>query len=412
MSRSSRLSALAVSAVVLVGIGSAPAAHAAVSGAAKTWVASPTGVVGVQQSVVIKAGAARKTAGKVATFTFTDPAGGVNAGQAIVNSAGFAALAWMPNDAGAWSVSASVGGVSIAPTSVTVAAMPTDVSLLVPAQVGAGVATTVLVEVSAVTGPITPGGTITLRDQNGGTVGTGTLAPTSTAGMAMAQVGWTPSAGTTSLTALYTPATTAFASSSSEVARPAIGGTPNLTMRMPESLYNGEAVTLTAITSAGMPAGGVAFSLNIGGFVFYPMGGSQGINTGPRGVDFAWTPTQVGFQSVGLSYASNDFQTNANVSQAVDVLPAPVADAITVTPAGSAAWGPGAVGSLPAGSSLGLAATSTSGNPVVLTTDGPCQLDGSTLTVLSAGNCSLMAHSLGNGDGLAASTSTYTVAIS
>lgn len=386
-----------------------PASAAAISGA--TWVATPDGVVGVQQSVVIKAGKAKKVAGQVATVTFTPPTGQAFSGQTIVNSAGYAAIPWMPSAAGTWSVSASINGAAISPAPVSVTAMPTEVDLLVPAHVAANTATSVRVLVESLGGPITPSGTITLKDQNGNTIGTGTLGPSSRGGLATADVGWTPSSATTSLTATFTPANGNWSTSVSGPARPSIDAAPTVTMRMPEDLYSGVPVTLTALSSSGTPAGGVAFSLNIDGFVYYPMGGSQGINTGPQGVDFVWTPGSTGIQTVQLSYASNNFSTNANASQQINVAPAPVGDAVTMTPAGSAPWGPGAVGSLPAGSSLGLTPTSVSGNPVTMATDGPCQLQGGTLTVLSAGTCQITATSLGNGGSLSPSTASYSVTI-
>lgn len=398
---------LAVAVAAGLALPAASAAHAApVSGAA--WVASPHGVVGIQQSVVIRAGKAKKVAGKVATVTFTPPGGTPFSGQTAVNQYGFAAIPWMPSTAGTWTVSASVDGAAISPTTIAVAAMPTEVDLLVPAQVAANTATSVRVEVLALAGPITPSGTITLKDQNGNTVGTGTLGPSSTAGTAVADVGWTPSTGTTALTATYTPTNGTWSGSMSGIARPSIGGAPTVTMRMPEDLYSTVPVTLTAISSSGTPAGGVAFSLNIDGFLYYPMGGSKGINTGPQGVDFTWTPGSTGFQTVQLSYASNDFGTNANASQQVNVMGAPTPDTITVSPSVVAPWQNGA---LAAGGSVDLPATSLSGNPVTMSTSGPCQIQGTTLTVLSPGTCTVTSTSLGNGGSLAPATQTNVITI-
>lgn len=373
--------------------------------------ASPNGVVGVQQSVVIRAGNAKKVAGQVVTVSFTPPSGTSFSGQTAVNQFGFAAIPWMPSTAGTWTVSAAVDGTALPATTVAVAAMPTEVDLLIPAQVAANAATSVRVLVMALGGPITPSGTITLKDQNGNTVGTGSLGPSSTAGTAVADVGWTPSSRTTGLTATYTPTNGTWSGSTSGIARPSIGSTPTITMRMPEDLFSTVPVTLTAISSSGTPAGGVAFSLNIDGFPYYPMGGSKGINTGPQGVDFSWTPGTTGYQTVQLSYASNDFGTNANASQQVYVAAAPTPDTITLTSVGNGPWQPGAVGSSPAGLTLALAASSLSGNPVTLATDGPCQMQGANLTLLSPGTCVVTATSLGNGGSLTSSASAYTVTI-
>ena len=74
-------------------------------------------------------------------------------------------------------------------------------------------------------------------------------------------------------------------------------------------------------------------------------------------------------------------------------------------------WQPGAVGSSPAGLTLALSGASTSGNPVTMSTDGPCQLQGANLTLLSPETCVVTAASLGNGGSLTPSTSAYTVTI-
>jgi hypothetical protein len=404
-----RVTVAALAAVGLILAAAAPATAAGVSGA--NWVASPIGVVGVQQSVVMKAGKANKVAGQVATVTFTPPAGAAYSGQTVVNSGGYAAIPWMPAMAGTWTVTAAVGGKALTPTTISVSAMPTAVDLLLPAQVAAATATSVRVLVKALAGPITPSGTITLEDQNGNAVGTAAVGPSATAGVAVANVGWTPSSGTTSLTASFTPASSDWSASTSGISRPSIGGAPTVTMRMPQDLYSGVPVTLTAISSSGTAAGGVAFSLNIDGFIYYPMGGSKGINTGPEGVDFAWTPSQIGYQNVQLAYNSANFSTNARASQQVNVLPSPTADSITLTSVGSGPWQPGAVGSSPAGLTLALSGASTSGNPVTLSTNGPCQFQGADLTLLSPGTCVVTAVSLGNGGSLVPSAPSYEVTV-
>lgn len=95
----------------------------------RTWVASPNGLVGVQQTVIVRA---PKSSGGVATVTFSNATAGTNAGQAQVNSQGFAYLPWTPNVPGAWTISASVGGSSLGTSSIVVAAMPTETTLLTP----------------------------------------------------------------------------------------------------------------------------------------------------------------------------------------------------------------------------------------------------------------------------------------
>ena len=68
----------------------APASHSApISG--RDWVATPNGLVGVQQMVIVRASG---QAGAMAVVTFQNTSAGINAGQAAVNSQGFAYLPW------------------------------------------------------------------------------------------------------------------------------------------------------------------------------------------------------------------------------------------------------------------------------------------------------------------------------
>jgi hypothetical protein len=181
---------------------------------------------------------------------------------------------------------------------------------------------------------------------------------------------------------------------------------------MPPVAYVGVEETIAAVIQPQYqsPLGGsVGFSLNIDGFLFYPMGGSQPIGNGIGTT--LWVPTQTGIQTVGVAYASADFAINGTDTQVINVQPAPSPDTITVTPTGSNPWAPGNVGSLQQGDSVQLTPTSTSGNPVTLTTDGPCAADAATITILGPGTCQIIASSLGNGGSLSPTTQTYSVTI-
>jgi hypothetical protein len=295
---------------------------------------------------------------------------------------------------------------------ITVAAMPTETILLTPGEVQENQTTTLVANVAALGGSITPSGTVTVRNQANATVATGTLAPTSTPGLATANISWTPTPGSVTLIATYNPATPAFGSSVSPAQSPAVAGAQAVSLRMPPVAYVGVEETIAAVIQPEYqsPLGGsVGFSLNIDGFLFYPMGGSQ--PTG-NGIGTArWLPTQPGIQTVGVAYASANFAINGTDTQVINVQPAPSPDTITVTPAGSAAWGPGNVGSLQQGASVQLTPTSTSGNPVTLATDGPCAADAATITMLGPGTCQIVATSLGNGGSLAPTSQTYSVLI-
>lgn len=400
-----RTARIAVTVGVSLALASAPVSAAPLTG--KSWVASPNGVVGVQQQVILKA---PSLAGQAATFTFSTPGGASNAGQAAVNAAGFAYLPWTPNQAGSWTITATGGGSTIDTASLTVAAVPTVTSLQVQNEVVAGENTGIVARVQSLAGSIAPSGTVTVRNSTGGSIATGSLRPTGVTGESIVNLTWQPGTGTTQMSATFTPANSNFSASTSNSQSPIAGPAQVVSIRMPANVYLGVPVTLSAIVNPAFInslGGSVAFNLSIDGFVSYPMGGSRPLvdatGTAP------WTPTRVGYQSVNVQYASQDFQYNGNDSQIINVLPAPTADTITVAPSGGAVWNPGVATSLLAGTDVTLSAASRSGNPVTLGISGPCAIEGATLTVLGAGTCVVTATSMGNGGNLRATSASYTV---
>jgi hypothetical protein len=393
----------------------APASHSAlISG--RDWVATPNGLVGVQQMVIVRASG---QAGAMAVVTFQNTSAGINAGQAAVNSQGFAYLPWQPGTPGAWNISATVGGSAVGTASIVVTAMPTTTTLLSASQFRSLQTATLVAQVRNVGGEITPSGTIAVRDQNNNIVVSGTLSSTTTPGLASANIAWTPSGGSAILTATYTPDTNSFVTSTSPVLTlTGTGGLP-VTLRLPQVSYLGVTETIEAVIQPifQSPLGGsVAFSLlNIGGTPSFPMGGSRGIGNGVGST--TWTPSQIGRQTVVVEYAAGvqdllgTFAITGTNRQIINVLPAPTPDSITMTPAGASAWGPGVVGTLTAGNSVALTPAALSGNPVPLSTDGPCVINAGIVTVLGPGTCVITATSLGNGGSLAASSSNYLVKV-
>lgn len=377
--------------------------------AREAWVATPNGLIGVQQTVLVHAAG---YGGQVATVTFASAEAGTNAGQAIVNAAGFAYLAWTPDLPGVWTISAVVGSMSAGSTSITVVATPTKTTLLAPGAVQANRPIDLIVAVEALGGGITPGGNIAVRDSQGAVVATGALVPSVEPDAAVAKISWVPVPGQVPLSAEYIPSSTAFVASTSGRQTPVIGAQPVVTLRLPPVSYVGVPQTYAALIGSDYqsPLGGsVAFNLNIDGFVFYPMGGSKAVGNGTGETE--WTPTQPGVQAVGVEYASANFGFNGKASQPINVQPAPSADVITVTPTGAAPWGPGNVGTLQQGNTVELTPSSQSGNPVTLAIDGPCALNAGTVTMLGPGMCSITASSVGNGGSLAPTQQTYTVTI-
>jgi len=353
---------------------------------------------------------APKLRGQVATFTFTNTATDPNSGQAAVNSEGFAYLPWTPNLPGAWSITATSGGTRIDGTAIVVAASPTTTALLSTEEVQRGVTSSLIAEVRALAGSITPSGTIAVRTSTGAVAATGTLNPSGTAGLATVTMNWTPPPQSVGLTATFTPDSPAFLASTSPSIAPAVGGEQAVLLRTPPVMYVGVPATISAVIGPNFlsPIGGsAAFNLSIDGFTFFVMGGSQPIRSGVSTI--TWTPAQAGVQTINVQYASADFAINGRDSQVVNVQPAPAPDTLTMTPTGAPAWGPGNVGTLTQGSWVEVTPQSTSGNPVTLASDGPCAIEGGIITVLGPGTCAIIASSLGNGGNLAPTQATYTI---
>ena len=393
----------AISAAALT-LGTASMAQAApVSG--RAWVATPNGVVGVQQYVTLKSWASRNT---VATVTFTAPGGATNAGQTTFNAQGFANLAWSPNLPGTWSITATSPKGAVGSTSVAVSATPTSTVLLVPGEVEQNRTTTIVAEVTSQMGSIAPSGTITVRNQTNAIVATGTLRPSTSPTKSVANIDWTPVPGAVSLTATFNPATTAFASSVSPTESPFVGGSQTVTLRTVPQAYVGVPVTVTGITAPGVGYGSASLEVTRDGFSSSISGSRPTDSNGI--VNFTWTPTQAGVQSLFIQFSTNDFSVNGRDTQAVNVAAAPGPNTITVTPTGAPAWGPGNVGTVTAGSTVTLTPTSKSGGPVPLATNGPCVINAGVLTLLSAGTCTVTATSAA-APGYTAATAQYTVTI-
>jgi len=393
-----KLASIAAAASLAIAGLVAPVGHTA-SLDSTQWVAAANGLVGVQQTVLVRAPQAK---GSVVTVTFVNDLAGSNSGQTQVNAQGFAYLPWMPDLPGSWTISAEVGTTTVSSTSLMVAAMPTKTTLLVAGEVRANRSNSLIAEVQALGGSIIPSGTVSVRDQTGTVVTQGTVVPSEGTNTAQVEMAWVPEQGSPRLAATFTPATPAFTASVSPSQSPVVGGPQAVSLRLPPVVYLGIEESLEAIIQPDYLSslgGSVAFNLSIDGFRFDPMGGSQPIGNGVGSVK--WAPTQVGYQTVGVGYASANFGINGKDRQVINVQPAPQPDAITVTPAVEA--------SLPVGSTVSLNLTAESSNPVRASTDGPCAIDGTDLTILGPGECTIIAQGLGNGGSLTASTQAFSV---
>ena len=388
---------LALVATLALAFGSATSPASA---ATTPFIATPNGMVGVQQEIVFRA---PSLAGQVATIGFVS--GSIsNAGQTAVNSRGFGSLAWTPTSAGAWTISGLGSAASIGSTTITVASQPTVTQLFVGNQIQTGVVNKAIVDVDALTGQLAPVGTVTVRDQTQAVVATGALS--STGGLtSSAIVEWTPStAGNQALTATYTPSNNAFSASTSNTQRPQYTtAVVPVALSFPAELRVGSPEPLFAILGNNQPEGSAAFLEN-------NVGISGSIPTSNGVARFVWTPNATGIQTIVTTYTGNTAGFSGSASQVVNVQPAISADSITVAPVAGAPWNPGLPITLQAGSSTPLNATAASGATVLLSETGPCVIAGSTLTVLGSGQCVVTAVSPGTG-AVAGTTATFTITV-
>ena len=332
---------------------------------------------------------------------------GTNAGQAIVDSQGFAYLPWTPDLPGSWDITASVGGMTIGSSNITVQAMPTITTLLAPGAVQAGQSITLTARVEALSGQITPSGLVTIRNNSNDVVAEGSVVPSVDAGVAVASLAWTPSRGETSLIAEFVPATSAFSGSTSRAQTPTVGTQPALTLRLPQVSYVGVEDTYEVLIAPDRrsPEGGsAAFSVNMDGFTFYVMGGSKPVRDGVSAT--TWTPDVPGVQTIQASYSSADSRSSGTAAQSINVQPAPQPDTVT---SASIVFGRNAP--FAPGTTIDPQFTAESGNPVILSTDGPCVMNAGELSLLGMGICSVQARSLGNGGSLAAHSEQFALEI-
>lgn len=393
----SKVLAIASSLAITLGLGLSAGAPA--TAATNSFIATPNGMVGMQQEIVIKA---PSLAGQVATIGFVSGAIS-NAGQTAINSNGFGSLAWTPTSAGSWTISGLGNAAGAGATTITVAPMTTVTNALVPNLVQSGVVNNITVAVSALDGVVSPTGTVTLRNQNQNVIGTGTLVPGNGATSSV-NIQWTPTIGDT-VTPSYTPASTAFVASTGDTAQPAYtSSVATVALRFPPVMYVGTPTILGAQTGTGVTAGSASFFFDGVGII----GSTPTDSTG--GVAAQWTPTASGVHTIRTEFTSNDGRYGGTSSQVVNIQPARGTDSITVIPAGGTPWSPGLPISLRAGTSTALTATSAAGATVILSETGPCVINQAILTVLSAGQCTVTATSPGTSS-VSGTAATYTLTI-
>ena len=415
MSRRSPVARVLTAAVLTAGIGagtSLAAASPASASLPKFFIAAPNGLVGVPETIVIKA--PRSVRGQVVTIGLQNGSFATTL-QTTINQNQFGAVTWTPTAAGTWTINGLGSIASVGSETLTVAPMPTYTVLLAQNHLQQGVSNNLLGAVVAPIGNLAPTGTIYLSTANGNGITTAPLTGSFGSNTSTATIPWTPSSsGDVPIVATYQPASGGQLTSTSTVSQPNVT-TANqpVAMRWPATLNVGTPTVLQAVLGQGYPDGSVAFLLNGQGLSpFIPT--VNGVAT------FNWTPNASGVQYITVSYTGTGpgpTQSAANTvwsgtsQQSVNIQPAKTQDNITVDPPGQPAWSIAAPILMKAGSSVTLAATSTSGTTVVFSEQGPCVISANVLTALSAGQCQVTAVSPGTSS-LTPGNETYTITIS
>ncbi len=384
--------------VALAGLGAAPVATAAAAG----YVAAPNGMVGVSQTVVVSA---PKLQGQVVTIGFTSGANSFTQ-QTTLGTTGIGSVNWTPTTPGSWTIAGLGNAVSAGSTTTSVAAMPTETTLIAPNNVQRRVAGTLNVIVSATLGTIPPAGTVSISSAFGSPVGTAALAPMPGTTSALAQVSWTPEpVGPFPLIATYVPASGAYTASTSGTAQPnVVGDNPTVSLQFAPVLRLGQPTLLTAVLGVGVPDGSAAFIVDT-----TTIGGSVPTT---NGIAYQhWTPGKLGTQLITVQFSTGaPKNVSGTSSQSVSVQPALPLDTVVVDPVGQAPWAVGSAIVMKAGTNVTLAATAASGATVLFSETGPCIISGAVLKALGAGQCQVTVVSPGNA-AYDNSSATYTITV-
>ena len=392
----SRLGHLALAASMTLGLGLGAAVVTATSATAAqgTFIATPNGMAGVEQEIVVSAPSLRNQA-VILGFQINGVGSSL---QTTIGANGIGYIAWTPSIAGTWTISGLGTAISLGSATITVALLPTQTILMAPNNVQQAVGNPIVAVVSASVGTWAPEGTVTVRNVNGNVVASGTLAQIPASQASQVTMSWTPDAlSNYALFATFTPTDSASGSSVAPLSSPFVNSnvTP-VALQFPPTLYVGEPTVLSAVLGAGFPAGSVAFTMNGVGIT-----GSIGI-AAQSSASTQWTPSTAGVVTMGVNYSGSTRGpgTASNASgtstQSINVLPARAQDAITTRTSNLGIWNQGSPEVLPVGGNTVLTGSSGSGSPVIYSENGPCAIAGATLTALAAGQCVITATSPGN----------------
>lgn len=406
--RRTRLARIVLSTTLALGVSVASVtavANAAPANRAASFIATPNGMAGVEQEILISAPNLRNQ-----PVIIGFQVNGVGSSlQTTINANGFGYIDWTPGASGSWTLSGLGNAIGLGSTTITVAQLPTQTILMSPNNEQQGALSSLLAVTSASIGTIAPQGTITVRNANQNVVATGTLVPQPASEISVANIQWTPGSNNAfPLVATFNPTDGLSATSVSPPQEPLIvSGQVVVALRFPPVMYVGEPTLLSAVLGQGVTNGSAAFGLNGIGIT-----GSIGTVNGVASTQ--WTPTTGGLQTFSVAFSSNPAPNTVTFSgtnsQVINVQPSRGPDAISVSASGLGLWNPGAPEVLTVGGTTTLSGTATSGATVIFSENGPCALNGSVLTALGAGQCTITATSPGNAQ-LKPITATYILTV-
>ena len=385
------------------------------SAAGTSLIGTANGVVGIAQNVEVRA---PQFASQTIGLNFSLAGQVQTTANVALNAAGSGSTVWTPSDAGSWTVSGSGGFATATASNATISAVPTTTTLYAANQTPVDTATRLTAVVTPTAGTGTPTGSVIFTDQFGTTLAS-VPATSHGAGAASAVYNWTPTAPTTGLTitATYSPSAGAggsanFQASSGSNGIQVTSGGPLVSLTLPGTLTVGQETVVGAVMnqatgSDGSPIqGSVSFLTNVNGNQV-GISGSTTLSGGR--ISTSWTPATAGNQIISAEFSASNSFISGTGTQAVNVLPAPGSDPLSIGVRGSAAWPANATVSAPANASLTLFTTTGSGAPASISESGPCLVDGATLiTATKAATCTLTVSSPGTG-AFGASTQTVTI---
>ena len=318
-------------------------------------------------------------------------------------------VTWTPSTPGTTTVQISAtDGSQSPPITVNVTSVPTTTSVSAPNMAKIGQATPITVTVqSAPPSSLQPLGNAVFF-LNGTQVASVALQRGAATSQGVATYNWTPAnAGTFTWTASYSPASGANANASQTTQGDSVQVTQTgslVSLQLPPTFNVNTPATLYAQVYATPSAGTVTFSINGQAITAPQQVNAQGL-TGTT-----WTPSAAGSVKISALWQGANGQT-ASTNDTVTVGNATQSDVITLAQPGFGNWVPGQTYTLKPNSSTTFTATTLSGAPAVLSTNGICSISGLTLTVNGAsGTCGLAAVTAG-GNGYSGAKQNYTITI-